>query len=99
VTSTTYQYSRLVWPHNLGLAITADESIPDLLKGRCFVLDNDGEEWAIPSRHAVWLLIPEDQVLKVFLFIPAVVLLVCEQLSVNFAALIRRRSYVHLLSY
>lgn len=92
----TYQHSRQVGFDGLQLAVGANEGIPYLLTRRRGVLLDDDEQWAVPPCHAVGLLVPEDQVLKVFLLIATVILLVCQQLLVVLATSIGRRSYMQL---
>jgi hypothetical protein len=82
--------------YNLSLPVAAYEGVPDLVTPRGFVLLHDDEQRAIPTRHAVGLLVPEDQVLKVFLLVPAIFVLVGQQRGVDLAALVSGRTDVDL---
>lgn len=93
----TYQYCRHVRLHSLPFAIAADHGFPYLLTRRRSIFFDHDEQRTVPPRHAVGLLIPEDQVLKVFLLVPSIRVLVGQQFLVVFATSIGRRPYMQLL--
>jgi hypothetical protein len=95
----TYQYGRLVWSYDFAFAVAPDKSLPDLLEWRRGVFLDHGEQRAVPPRHAVGFLIPEDQVFKVILVVPSVFVLVCQKLVVDVATFLGCQSYVHLLNF
>lgn len=67
-----YQDCRKVRLDKLHLAVGANEGIPYLLAWRrCILFDYD-EQRAVPSRHAIGLFVPEDEILKVFLVISTI---------------------------
>jgi hypothetical protein len=91
-----YQDRRLVRSDHLGLAVAAHEGVPDLVAPRGFVLLHDDEQRAVPPRHAVGLLVPEDQVLKVVLVVATLFVVVGQQCGVDLATLVGGRAYVDL---
>jgi hypothetical protein len=93
----SYQNCRHIRLHRLHLAIAADYGFPYLLTWwRGIFFDHD-EQRTVPPRHAIGLLIPEDQVLKVFLVVSSIRVLIGQQLLVVFATSIGRRPYMQLL--
>jgi uncharacterized membrane protein (DUF4010 family) len=68
-----------------------------MVAGRRVILVDDNEERAVPARHAVGLLVAEDEVLKVVLGIAAAAVLVRQEPLVVLATSLGRRSYVQLL--
>ena len=93
----TYQHCRHIRLHRLHLAIAADHGFPYLLTWRRGIFFDHDEQRTVPPRHAIGLLIPEDEVLEVFLVIPSIRVLVGQQLLVVFATSIGRRPYMQLL--
>lgn len=91
-----YQNRRLVRPDNLALPVTAHHGVPYLFDGRRLVLVDHGEQRTVPTRHAVGLLIPEDEVLEILLFVAAVGVWVGQQALVDFTTLVGGRAYVNL---
>lgn len=81
---------------HLGLSVAAYEGVPDLVAPRGFVLLHDNEQRAVPPRHAVGLLVPEDQVLEILVVVPAIFVLGGQQRGVDLAALVGGRAYVDL---
>ena len=73
----THQYGRLVWTNDLHLPVTAHHGLPYLVERWGLVFVQYCEERTVPSGHAIWLLISEDQVLEVLLFISSIILLIC----------------------
>jgi hypothetical protein len=81
---------------NLSLPVTAYKGVPYLVAPCSLILLHYNEQRAVPPCHAIWLLIPEDQVLEIFLFIASVFVLVCEEGGVDLATLVGGRTYVDL---
>lgn len=81
---------------NLSLAVAAYEGVPHLVAPGRLVLLHDDEQRAVPARHAVGLLVPEDQVLKVLVVVAAILVRVGQQRGVDLAALVGGRAYVDL---
>lgn len=83
-----------MWPHDLGLAVAANEGVPDLIApGGLIFLHND-EQRAVPPCHAVRLLVPEDQVLEVLLLVPPIFVWIGQQSVVELATLVGVGAYV-----
>jgi hypothetical protein len=72
--SGSYQDCCQVWLDDLHLAVTAYHGLPYLVAWRRLVFFDRDEQRTIPPGHAIGLLIPEDQILKVLLFIATIVI-------------------------
>lgn len=90
----THQHCRKVRLDDLHLAVATNERIPNLLTRRRGIFPHHDEQRAVPSRHAIGLFVPEDEVLEVFLVISPVSILIRQQLFVVLATSIGRRPYV-----
>jgi hypothetical protein len=60
----SYHDGGLVRFDRLGIPIGPDHGLPDCVERRCLIVIWYGKKWAIPSSHAVWLLVPIYQVVK-----------------------------------
>jgi hypothetical protein len=74
----TYQYCCHIRLDDLHLAVTAYHGLPYLVAWRCLVFFNYDEQRTVPPCHAIGLLIPEDEILEVPLFITSINLLIRE---------------------
>jgi hypothetical protein len=81
---------------NLSLPVTAYEGVPDLVTPGSFIFLHDDEQRTVPPGHAIWLLVPEDQVLEILLLVPSILVLVCEERCVDLTTFVGGCSYVHL---
>jgi hypothetical protein len=92
----SYQYCCQVRFNRLHLPVTANHGVPYLLTWRGGILFDHNKQRAVPPCHFVGFFVPEDQVFKILLFIPAIRVLISQELLVDFATSIGWRSYTQL---
>ena len=64
-----YCYGGEVWLGGLCTAVRTDQGFPDSFVGWFGVIMGDGEEGTVPSIHAIWLFVSEEEVLKDILLV------------------------------
>ena len=57
-------HGRGIGPHNFRLSIGTHQCFPDRIVVRRFVFEGHGKQWCVPTVHAVWFFVPEDQVVE-----------------------------------